>query len=124
MFWGLWSHRNNSNNYYKAHITRIHGTHIDFALDVNKALTRSYKRTDPVLIIDKIPEMKDITLNSSVIAVHKPDKLEWYRTGIVTVISSRTSSVLVRFDDRHQQRQVPIDELRLVKRPRFCTNNM
>ena len=123
MFWVLWSQRDNSNNYYKAYITSINDTHVDFALEINKAQTRSYKKTDAVLIIDKIPEMKDITLNASVIAVHKPDKLEWYRTGIVTVISSRTSSVSVRFDDG-QQRWVPIKELRLVKRPRFCTNNM
>ena len=123
MFWGLWSQRANSNNYYKAYITRINDTHIDFALEVDNRLKRSYKRTDPVLIIDKIPEMKDITLNASVIAVHRPDRTLWYRTGIVTAISPRNSSVLVRFDDR-QTRSVPLNELRLVKRPRFCTNNM
>ena len=116
-------YRKNSNNYYKAYITRINATHIDFALEINRALTRSYKRTDPVLIIDKIPEMKDISVNAPVIAVHRLDKLEWYRTGIVDDISSRTSSVSIRFDDG-QQRWLPLTELRFVKRPRFCRNNM
>ena len=123
MFWGLWLQRANSNSYYKAYITRIDDTHIDFALEVNKDQTRSYKRTDPVLIIDKIPEMKGITLNASVIAVHRLRKPEWYRTGIVTAISPRNSSVLVRFDNR-QTRPVLLSELRLVKRPRFCKNNI
>ena len=123
MFWGLWSQRDNSNNYYKAYITKINDTDIHFALETNKALTHSYKRADPVLIIDKIPKMKDFSLNASVIAVHKPKMPEWYRTGIVNVIASRNFSVSVRFNDG-QQRWVPLNELRLVKRPRFCGNNM
>ena len=123
MFWVLWSQRDNSNNYYKAYITSINDTHVDFALEINKAQTRSYKKTDAVLIIDKIPEMKDITLNASVIAVYRPHMSEWYRTGIATAILSRTSSVSVRFDNG-ERRRVPVNELRLVKRPRFCTNNI
>ena len=81
-----------------------------------------YKRTDPVLIIDKEPEKREISVNTSVIAVHKPTTPEWYRTG--TVMNTATSEmgeflVSVRFDNG-DLRLVPLQQLRSVKRPRFC----
>ena len=75
-----------------------------------------------MIIIDKEPEKREISANTSVIAVHKPAMPEWYRTGIV--MNTATSEmgeflVSVRFDDGHI-RLVPLQQLRLVKRPRLC----
>ena len=121
-FWGLWSQRDRSNNYYRACISWLTDTHIEFILEYNNYFKRVYNRTDPVLIIDKEPEKREISVNTSVIAVHKPAMLEWYRTGIV--MNTATSEmgeflVSVRFDNGHV-RLVPLQQLRLVKRPRFC----
>ncbi|CAH3169809.1 unnamed protein product [Porites lobata] len=121
-FWGLWTERDRSNNYYRAFISGINDTHIEFILEYNNALKRVYNRTDPVLIIDKEPEKREISVNTSVIAVHKPAMPEWYRTGIVknTATSKMGEfSVSVRFDNG-DLRLVPLQQLRLVKRPRFC----
>ena len=75
-----------------------------------------------MLIIDKKPEKREISVNASVIAVHDPEMKEWYRTG--TVMNTATSKmgeflVSVRFDNG-DLRLVPLPQLRLVKRPRFC----
>lgn len=104
----------------------MNATHLDFALEVNKAQTRSYKRTDQVLITDKAVEMKDISVNSRVIAVHVPHMQEWYRTGTVTsvtYVSSSLRSAAVKFDNG-EERLVSPGELRLVKRPVYCKDNM
>ena len=98
-------------------------SHITFHLQTNNAQLRSYKRTEPVLVIDKIPEMKDISVNSSVIAVHKPSMQEWYRAGNVTGTNEHLSLVTVRFKNG-DQRLVPLKELRLVKRPKFCVDRV
>ena len=121
-FWGLWSQRDRSNNYYRACISWLTDTHIEFILEYKNAFKRVYNRTDPVLIIDKETEKREISVNTSVIAVHKPAMREWYRTGIV--MNTATSEmgeflVSVRFDNGHV-RLVPLQQLRLVKRPRFC----
>ena len=84
---------------------------------------RSYKRTEPVLVIDKIPEMKEISVNSSVIAVHKPSMQEWYRAGNVTGTNERLSLVHVRFKNG-DQRWVPLNQIRSVKRPKFCLDRI
>ena len=39
-------------------------TSLLFLFYEDKALTRSYSRTEPVLVIDKIPEMKNISVES------------------------------------------------------------
>ena len=75
-----------------------------------------------MLIIDKEPEKREISVNKSVIAVHKPATPEWYRTG--TVMNTATLEmgeflVSVRFDNG-DLRLVPLQQLRSVKRPRFC----
>ena len=123
VFWGLWTRRDNSLNYYRAVITRITASHINFNLQINNAQWRSYKRTEPVLVIDKIPEMKEISVNSSVIAVHKPSMLEWYRAGNVTGTNERLSLVHVRFKNS-DRRWVPLNQLRLVERPKFCVDRV
>ena len=123
MFWGLWSRRYNSVGYYRAFITRITASHINFHLQINNAQWRSYKRTEPVLVIDKIPEMKEISVNSSVIAVHKPRMQEWYRAGNVTGTNERLSLVHVRFKNG-DQRWVPLNQIRSVKRPKFCLDRI
>ena len=97
MFWGLWSRKDNSLNYYKAFITRITASHIDFLLQIYNKQRRSYKRTEPVLVIDKISDMKEISVDSSVIAIHRPVKPEWFRAGNVTGTNERLSFVAVRF---------------------------
>ena len=52
-------------------------------------MRRSYKRTEPVLVIDKISDMKETSVNSPVIAVHRPDMPEWFRAGNVTGTNER-----------------------------------
>ena len=121
-FWGLWTERDRSNNYYRAFISRLTDTDIEFILEYRNDLKRVYKRTDPLLIIDKEPEKGEISVNTSVIAVHYPKMKEWYRTG--TVMNTTTSRmgeflVSVRFDNG-DLRLVPLQQLRLVKRPQFC----
>ena len=123
MFWGLWSRKDNSLSYYKAFITRITASHIDFLLQINNKQRRSYKRTEPVLVIDKISDMKEISVNSSVIAVHRPDRPEWFRAGNVTGTNERLSFVTVRFKNG-DQKWVRLNQLRLVKRPKFCVDSV
>ena len=123
MFWGLWSRNDNSLNYYKAFITRITASRIDFLLEINNAERRSYKRTEPVLVIDKISDMKEISVNSSVIAVHRPDMPEWYRAGNVTGTNEPLSIVTVRFKNG-DQKWARLNQLRLVKRPKFCVDSV
>ena len=91
-------------------------------MEYNNYFKQVCNRTDPGLIIDKEPEKREISVNTSVIAVHKPAMPEWYRTGIVknTATSKMGEfSVSVRFDNG-DLRLVPLQQLRLVKRPRFC----
>ena len=123
MFWGLWSRNDNSLNYYKAFITRITASRIDFLLQINNKKWRSYKRTEPVLVIDKISDMKEISVNSSVIAVHRPDMPEWYRAGNVTGTNEPLSIVTVRFKNG-DQKWARLNQLRLVKRPKFCVDSV
>ena len=119
--WGLWAERDDSLNYYKANIIKLNATRVDFALQVNNRHTRSYKRSDPVLVIDKIPEMNDISVNSRVIAVHRTYWKEWYRTGTVTGTDG-SSFVSVKFKNGQQRHGIPLNELRLVNRPRVCVD--
>ena len=83
MFWGMWRQRNNSSYYYKAFISRINITHIEFILQFNNNLKRTYNRTDPVLIINRIPKKREISVNAPIIAVLNPDVSDWYQTGTV-----------------------------------------
>ena len=76
-----------------------------------------------MLVIDKIPEMKEVSVNSSVIAVHKHSMPEWYRAGNVTGTNERLSLVTVRFKNG-DQKWVPLNQLRLVKRPKFCVDRV
>ena len=123
MFWGLWTtFKDGKVNYYKAYITKLNGTHVDFALKTNKGQTRSYPRTKSVLIIDQIPEMKDITVNAQVIAQHRDDRRGWYRTGAVK--GTQGSAFLSVKFDYGEFKRVRLENLRLVKRPRFCIDNI
>ena len=123
MFWRLWSRKDNSLNYYRAVITRITASHINFLVQIDNNQRRSYKRTEPVLVIDKISDKKEISVNSSVIAVHRPDKPEWFRAGNVTGTRGRLSFVTVRFKNG-DHKWVPLNQLRLVKRPKFCVDSV
>jgi len=76
-----------------------------------------------VLVIDKIPQMKDISVNSRVIAVHIPGRKEWYRTGTVTGTDG-SSFVSVKFRNGQRRRWIPLNELRLVNRPRVCVGRV
>ena len=116
MFWGLWSRRDNSLNYHRAFITRITASHINFHLQVNHAMRRSYKRTEPVLVME-------ISVNSPVIAVHRPDMPEWFRAVNVTGTNERLSVVTVRFKNG-DHKWAPLNQLRLVKRPKFCVDSV
>ena len=75
-----------------------------------------------MLVIDKIPEMKDISVNSQVIAVHVPRMKEWYRAGTVT--GTDGSFVSVKFKNGQRRDRVPLNELRLVNRPRVCLDRV
>lgn len=83
MFWGLWTRRDSSSNYYRAFISRINNTHIEFILQLDNNLKRTYNWTASVLIINRIPEKQEISVNAPVIAGHNPEMSEWYRTGTV-----------------------------------------
>ena len=123
MFWGLWKYNHGANNYYKAYITKLTATHLDFTLLVNNVQTGSYLRNDPVLILDTVPEMKDISINSSVIARQHSRLPDRYRSGIVEGFSRASSLVSVKFDDGDIL-WVLLKHLRLVNRPRFCVNDI
>ena len=117
MFWGIWAYNRNALNYWRAYITKVNATHFDFALQVNKRRTKSYRRTDQVLIIDQTPNVHDISTSSLVIANQFKDP-NWFRTG-TAIRTSGNSIVIVKFDDG-ETKGVPIERVRLVSRPRFC----
>lgn len=121
-FWGLWRHNNGAFNYYLVYITKLNATHLNFVLQYNNKRTRSYERTKEVLILDKIPNKKDISVNSSVIARHKERNPEWYRSGTVVGFSG-TAYASVKFDD-DKEAWITFENLRLVRRPHFCVNDM
>ncbi|KAJ7383516.1 hypothetical protein OS493_027682 [Desmophyllum pertusum] len=99
MYWGFWKDNLKALNYYRAYITKLNDTHVDFVLQMDKRLTRSYRRTEPVFIIDdKISDIKNVALNAPVIAQQRSKNPEWYRTGTV-IGTSGTSLVSVKFDD-------------------------
>ena len=82
MFWVFWITHLHAENYWKASITRITGTHFDFALVNDKKLTRSYRRNDQKLIIDKVPSIGNLLPDSPVIA-NQFGHPGWYRSGKV-----------------------------------------
>ena len=123
VFWGLWTRKDNSLNYYRAFIQKITASSINFLLHVDNNLRRTYNRTEPVLVVDKIPKMKEISVNSSVIAVHISGRTQWYRAGHVTDTNEPSSLAKVRFK-KGNKRWVPLKELRLVKRPKFCVDRV
>jgi len=118
IFWGLWSYKHGVNNYYKASITKLTATHLDFMLQIGAQYKRSYQRTEQVLILDTIPTTKDISINSTVIARQHRRLPNRYRSGIVVGFPS-AASASVKFDDG-ETHEVLFKYLRLVKRPRFC----
>ena len=112
-----------ADNYWKASITRITATHFDFALVNNDKQTRSYRRTDQKLIIDKVPSIGNLLPNSPVIA-HQFGHSGWYRTGYVVSKVTGTSGdslVEVQFDDG-KKKWVKLGRVRLVSYPDFCSN--
>ena len=119
--WGLWERKGDSLNFYLVYITQLNATHVDFVLDYNhgdgRLLTRSYNRSEPVLIADEIPKIIDILVGSRVIGVHKRAHKEWYHAG--TVIRMSSPYAYVRFNSGRERWVLP-RELRLVRRPRFC----
>ena len=109
-----------ADNYFRAKITRITPTRVDFALVYDEKKKRSYPRSAEVLIIDKVPSMGDVSPNSPVIANQFSDRdKKWYRTGNVNRTSG-DSLVYVRFDDG-EEKGVPLERVRLVSRPLFCS---
>ena len=120
VFWGLWSHNHDADSYYKVHITKLTATRLNFVLTLGRQYKKSYPRTETVLILDTIPKLKDFVINSSVIA--KSNIAERYRSGTVLGFPNPTS-VSVKFDDG-KTKVVLLEDLRLVKRPRFCVNDV
>lgn len=113
IFWGLWAWNKGANNYYRAKITRITPTRVDFALVNNGEQKRSYPRTD------EVPSIGDVPPNSPVIANQFSDR-KWYRTGYTTG-PFNDFYVYVRFDDG-EEKVVPLRRVRLVSRPLFCSD--
>ena len=122
MFWGFWKYNKGAHSYYKTYITKLIATHLDSSLQFDNRLTRSYRRNDPVLILDTVSKMKDISINSSVIARQHSILPDRYRSGFVVGFPS-ASLVSVKFDDG-ETRSILLKHLRLVNRPRFCVNGM
>ena len=120
MFWGYWSYNRNADNYWRAYITKLNATHFDFALYINKEKTRSYRRTEQKLIIDKKTFITDISPNLTVIANQNFGNPEWYRTG-TAIGTSGDSIVIVKFDDG-ETKGVLLERVRLVSRPLFCSD--
>ncbi len=123
MVWGLWAYNKDAFNYYPAYVTKLTATHVNFVLILGAKFTRSYNRTEQVLIVDEIPKQKDISVNTAVIAQHRSDKPEWHRSGTIVGIPG-DRFVSVRFDDGKIQNWVKLDNIRIVKRPRFCNDNI
>ncbi|KAL9989294.1 hypothetical protein ACROYT_G003828 [Oculina patagonica] len=98
MVWGLWAHNDNAFNYYPAYVTKLNATHVDFVLILGADYTRSYNRTEQVLIVNEIPKQTDISVNTTVIAQHRSDKKEWYRSGTIVGFPGDMFAS-VRFDD-------------------------
>ena len=121
--WGLLERERDSSSYYLAYITQLNATHVDFVLDFShadgKLLTRSYNRSEPVLVVDKTPKITDISVGSRVIAVHSRRHKEWYKSGTV-ILTHSSNYAFVRFNSG-TVRWVSPTELRLEKRPRFCS---
>ena len=105
-----------ADDYWKASITRITATHFDFALVNNNKQTRSYRRTDQKLIIDKVPSIGNLLPDSPVIA-HQFVQPGWYRSGKV-IGTSGGSLVHVQFDDG-EKKWVPLGRVRLRSYPWF-----
>jgi len=122
MFWGLWRHKDGVFNYYKAYITKLTAKRLDFVLKIGSQYKNSYPRTESVLILDTVPKLKDISINSSVIA--KSNIPERFRSGTVVALSWHSAtSVSVKFD-HGETKVVLLEDLRLVKHPRFCVNGI
>ena len=119
MFWGFWRKNRNADNYWKASITKINATHFEFALVHDKKLTRSYRRTDQKLIIDKVPSIEDLLPNPPVIA-NQFAHPGWYRSGKV-IGTSGSSLVYVHFDNG-EKKWVPLGRVRLLSYPRLCSD--
>ena len=122
IFWGFWKYSHDAMNYYKAYIIKLNPTHLDFALQVSARHTRSYRRNNPVLILDTVPKKTDISINSSVIARQHSRLPDRYRSGTV-VGFPRATLVSVKFDDG-ETLSVLLKHLRLLNRPRFCVNDI
>ena len=75
-----------------------------------------------MLILDTVPKIKDISINSSVIARQHRHLRYRYRSGIVVDLPS-ASFVSVKFDDGDTL-SVLLKYLRLVNRPGFCVNDI
>ena len=120
MFWGFWKTNLNADNYWKASITTINATHFHFALVDDNKKTRSYRRTDQKLIIDKVPFLEDLLPNPPVIANQRVDRPGWYRTGNVTGTSG-DSLVHVQFDDG-EKKWIPLERVRLLSYPVLCSD--
>ena len=110
--------------YHKAYITKLTQTRLKFVLEAPKShWKRSYKRTDPVLIIDKIPKKEEIFGKARVIASYNNYYPKWYKSGSVRYINTRTNEMQVAFDDKTYQSfslKKELGKVRLVKRPRIC----
>ena len=70
-----------------------------------------------MLILDTVPKIKDISINSSVIARQHGRLPDRYRSSIVEGLPSATL-VSVKFDDS-ETHSVQLKHIRLVNRPRF-----
>lgn len=123
-FWGFYAYNERADNYYKAYITSLNKTELTFCLDnPNSGKCRKYPRTNSVLIIDKIPEKEELLIERRVIASHKKDHPEWFRSGAVDKVFTSLGIVKIRFDDGEAKYFFIKDELnkiRLVTRPIFC----
>lgn len=122
-FWGLYAYNMGADNYYKVYITSLNNTHLTFYLDnPNSDMYRTYARTNSVLIIDKIPEKKELLIERRVIASHNIVHPEWFRSGTVDKVYT-FGFVKIIFDDKEVgffSIKNELNKIRLVRRPIFC----
>lgn len=119
LVWGLWSNRNGVSIYYKVYITELTKTHMTLSRKYH--YPRRFRRTNSKLIIDEIPEKKEILEKPRVIAPYTYFGPERYKSGRVTYID--TFSVQVTFDDntkRYFTLRNALAKMRLIRRPSFC----
>ena len=119
----MWASSKGAYKYYKVYITSLTKTLLTFALESSYShSTRTHNRTNSVLIIDKVPEKKQLLKETRVIAF---DGKKWFKSGNVVYdsIANLFGYVKIIFDDKKERffsLRTDLHKIRLERRPIFC----